>query len=78
MRQAKHDALKIKKKQNPKTVLHRIELKVLINYTKKEMKVFQESILLTPPGRLYSIAVLLKSINGVRGREDNEDTSCPS
>ena len=45
MRQAKHDAVKINN-QNPKTVLHRIELKVLINYTKKEMKVFQQSILL--------------------------------
>ena len=77
MRQAKHDAVKINN-QNPKTVLHRIELKVLINYTKKEMKVFQESILLRPPGPFYSIGVLLKSINGVRGREDNEDASCPS
>ena len=35
MRQAKHDAVKNKKNQNPKTVLHRFELKVLINYTKK-------------------------------------------
>ena len=29
---------------NNKTVLHRIKLKVLIDYTKKEMEVFQESI----------------------------------